>query len=149
MQKVFRIVDAQFKDDLSGQGAKIYGGRWNPKGVPVLYASEHISLCMLENMVYMAQDLYRRPFHLLTLQIPLETVQDIDEKRLKRNWIKDMEYTQWLGSQFFQEDGFVLKVPSAIVKEEFNFVINTNHIHFKKVKIIENRLFYFDERLFS
>ena len=47
----YRIVDEKFKDDLSGDGAKLYGGRWNPKGSPLLYCSEHISLCMLENMV--------------------------------------------------------------------------------------------------
>lgn len=145
---VNRIVDAKYKDDLSGSGAKEHGGRWNPKGKPAMYCSEHISLCMLENMVYMTNDIIKRPFCLIQLDIPDEFIQEINHQALKKSWYEDIDYTRWLGAQFLNQDGFILKVPSAIVHEEFNFMINTQHERMKEVKIIQQRPYFFDQRLF-
>lgn len=145
---IHRIVQERYKEDLSGEGARIYGGRWNPKGKAALYCSEHISLCMLENMVNMVDDLIRRNFCLMTLEIPDQKIHPIDTKALKKGWIKDFDYTQWLGKQFLEQEGFILKIPSAIVQEENNFMINPGHRDFKKVKVIQSKPFHFDERLF-
>lgn len=145
----YRIVDEKFKDDLSGDGAKLYGGRWNPKGSPLLYCSEHISLCMLENMVNMTTGLYRRNFSLIHLQLPLIEIQELNPDALKPDWFEDIDYTRWLGSQFLAQNGFILKVPSAVVPQEFNFIINPMHSHFKKIKISAQYPYHFDDRLFS
>lgn len=145
---IYRIVDTQYKDDISGYGAKLYGGRWNPIGRAVVYCAEHISLCMLENMVYMMNDLSKREFSLIKISIPNENIQSIDYQSLKKKWIKDVDYTQWVGAQFLNQNGFVLKVPSAIVEEEFNYLINPEHINFGEIKIISAKPFIFDERLF-
>jgi len=145
---IYRITHAKHKDDLSGEGARIHGGRWNPKGKPALYCSEHISLCMLENMANMVDDLIKRNFYLLCIDIPDQKIRSIDPEALKKNWIQDPDYSRWLGTQFLEQDGFILKIPSAIVNEEFNFMINPLHSEFKKIKVVKARPFYFDERLF-
>lgn len=145
---IYRIVHTKYQDDLSGEGARIYGGRWNPKGQAALYCSEHISLCMLENMVNMGDDLVRRQFTLLHLFIPEQKMRTIDSEALKKNWIQDFDYTQWLGNQFLEQDGFILKIPSAIVTEEYNYMLNPLHPDFRKVRVVKATPFYFDERLF-
>jgi RES domain-containing protein len=145
---IYRIVDTQYKEDVSGYGAKLYGGRWNPIGRSVVYCAEHISLCMLESMIYMMTDLSKREFSLVKISIPNNNIQSIDYQSLKKKWIKDLDYTQWVGAQFLNQNGFILKVPSAIVEEEFNYLINPEHINFADIKIISAKPFIFDERLF-
>lgn len=145
---VYRIVESKFKDDISGFGAKLYGGRWNSIGRAVVYCAEHISLSMLENMVYMTSGITQKDYSLVKISIPNENIQSIDYKSLKKKWINDVEYTQWVGTQFLNQNGFVLKIPSAIVEEEFNLIINPDHVNFKEVKIISTKPFHFDERLF-
>lgn len=145
---VYRIVEEKFKDDISGYGAQLFGGRWNPKGKPVLYCAAHISLSMLENLVYLSHFQVPGKYFLLHIEIPHETIQRISPTSLKKKWTTDVEYTRWIGYQFLEQNGFVLQVPSAIVPEEDNFVINTSHPLSQQIKIVKSRPFLFDERLF-
>lgn len=146
---IFRIVDARYSDDLSGEGARLYGGRWNPKGVPALYCSEHISLSALENMIYLNDQMIQRNYHLIHLQIPDDAVHSLDPKALKVGWHQDIDYTRWLGSQFIDQNGFILKIPSAVIQDEFNFLIKTDHALASQLHIQKKQPFIFDERLFK
>ncbi|MBL7771947.1 MAG: RES family NAD+ phosphorylase [Chitinophagaceae bacterium] len=146
---VYRIVDSRFSEDLSGEGARLYGGRWNSKGISALYCSEHISLAALENVVYLNDQLIVRDFHLMHIEIPDQAIHTIDPKALKKGWHQDVEYTRWLGTQFIDQKGFILKIPSAIIQEEFNFLINTEHVLNSSLKIVHQQVFMFDQRLFK
>jgi RES domain-containing protein len=147
---VYRVTNGEFINDLSGTGAKLYGGRWNPIGIPALYTTQHLSLAVLEILVHIKS--YRRPldYHLITIEIP-ETVSivSIDHQKLKKNWKDDIEYLQLIGYEFLTSlQSLVLQVPSAIIDAENNLIINPAHPDAGKIKIRSSKTFIFDKRLY-
>lgn len=146
---IYRLANTAFKDDLHGEGARMYGGRWNTKGLPVLYATEHISLAVLEVLVNKStKELYQSSFHLLKIEIEESEVHYITISDLKKNWTDDIEYTRAIGNRFLNDpEVWILKVPSSVINEEYNFMINPYHENFKKLVIIENKLYNFNYRL--
>ena len=145
---IYRLTTSEFANDLSGDGAKIYGGRWNPAGFAALYISEFISLSILEILV--RADKFTSPdtYTLLNIQIPENSVANIELKKLKDGWQSHIEYTRSIGEEFLKTNQtLVLKVPSAIVPQEHNFLINPQHKDFKKIKIISTELLELDKRL--
>lgn len=148
---VYRFSHEKFADDLTGTGAALKGGRWNMVGLNALYTSERISLGLLEVLVNAntLEDL--KMIHLMQITIPdSETILEISSDQLKKNWIKDVEYSQWLGSDLLSENKYlVLKVPSVIIEDEWNYVLNTKHKNYSKIKLIKSDKFDFDERLFK
>ena len=147
---VYRLATALYKDDLSGTGAKLFGGRWNSTGVPTLYTTENISLAVLE--ILARADKYTLPdnYHLIKINIPDQLQHPVITKtKLKKGWKDDIGYTQFMGDAFIKSsESLVMKVPSAVVDEENNFILNIQHNDFKKVKITSTFLFHFDKRLF-
>lgn len=126
------------------------GGRWNPVGISCIYTSEHISLALLE-ILASAQTLEElQSIRLMEIQLPATiTIGEVKLKSLKRDWSRDIGYTQWLGKEIIQSGGLpVFRIPSAIVPNESNFILNPLHPDFKKIKLSHQTDFYFDERLF-
>lgn len=147
---VYRLTSGAYTTDLSGTGAKLFGGRWNSPGLPALYTTEHISLAVLEVLVHIKA--YRRPldYHLISIEIPDTTdAVTIDQHKLKKNWKDDAAYGQFIGDEFLQAgQSMILRVPSAIIPEEYNLVINPSHPGAGKIKIRESKIFIFDKRLY-
>ncbi len=147
---VYRLASALYKEDLSGTGAKLFGGRWNSKGITVLYTTENISLCVLEILAH--ADKYTIPdnYHIIKINVPDTTGHPVITKsKLKKSWKDDVGYTQFMGDEFIKSnDALLMKVPSAVVDEENNFILNIQHPDFKKVKILSTASFHFDKRLF-
>ena len=148
---VYRITNSRYSNDITGTGAKLMGGRWNSKGVPLLYVSEHISLAVLEMLVNTKFKDFIIPLDLLSIQIPEKVTQgEISLKKMKKDWITDYGYTRFMGDEFIKnKQSLLLKIPSVVITEEFNYLVNPLHPDFKKIKIIETRSFKTDERLFS
>lgn len=145
---VYRISNEIYKDDISGNGAAINGSRWNSKNIKMLYTGEYISLSILESLVHLRQIDIPQKQYLLTVQIPDNEFQDILLTKLKANWQQHLSYTQWIGDQFVSAGkSLVLKIPSVVVPQEHNFLINPLHKDFKKVKIIDSELLELDKRL--
>lgn len=146
---VYRLSQAEHAQDMSGTGARLYGGRWNMTGIPALYASEHISLCVLEILVKAVSLEYLQALQLLEIEIADEySVKTIEEKKLKKDWFSDFAYTQWMGTEMLkQKDILVFRCPSAIIHNEWNYVFNPLHPSYKKVKARIQKRFYFDKRL--
>ena len=147
---VYRLVNGDFKDDLSGTGSKLYGGRWNSAGLNAVYTTENISLAILEILVHIKR--YRIPsdYHLLSINIP-DTIKPmiINKEKLKKNWKDDPPYSQFIGDEFLKEtQSLILKVPSSIVDQENNFILNPSHADASKIKITSTMLFEFDKRLY-
>ncbi len=147
---IYRLAIDTYSNDLTGTGAKLLGGRWNSVGVPALYCTENISLAVLEILVRTSLQNIPVNYRLIKLELPDNISPTIiSNQKLKRKWKEDVSYTQWLGDQFLKaNNSLLLKVPSAIVEEENNFVLNPKHVNFHKVGIISNKKFEFDKRLY-
>ena len=148
---VYRFSHRKFAHELSGTGARLKGGRWNPAGIEVLYASESISLALLEILVNAGSLEELQMIRLMEIDIPATAeCHEIKLQSLKKDWYHDIDYTQWLGREILQSKKTLLcQCPSAIVHKENNYLINTLHVDFKKVRLLNTADFYFDERLFK
>jgi RES domain-containing protein len=144
----YRLASENYALDLSGEGAALYGGRWNPAGLRTLYSAQHVSLAILEILVRTLSGVRPQDYYLVILEMPDNSINKIDSSSLKNNWKVNIEYSQWIGEEFLKEnESLVLQVPSAIVERENNFVINPFHKDFKKVRIIDHEPLMLDERL--
>lgn len=148
---VYRIVKEKYADELSGIGAATTGGRWNSKGIEVIYTSQSIALATLEVLVHLSKNLIPNDLMLLEIYIPDEIVPlTLKKEKLPNNWFvfPPLKITENIGNHFVQEQkSLILKVPSAIVKNEYNLLINPNHPDFKRVKVNYKEKFNFDPRL--
>ncbi|MEO6539874.1 MAG: RES family NAD+ phosphorylase [Ferruginibacter sp.] len=148
---VYRITNSLFKDDISGTGAKLKGARWNMPGSSMLYTAQTISLSVLELLVHIGLQDIQKFYHLLAISIPEDAPStEINITKLKKDWLEDEDYTAFMGTQFLKTNtNLILKVPSAIITEEYNFLINPYHPDFKKAKIKKSNPFIFDQRLYT
>lgn len=148
----YRLVNETYREDLSGYGSFLYGGRWNSKGLYALYGAEHISLAALEIVVNYDRGMYKLlpQYYLLTLEVPETPVVQINNDMLKKKWTEDVSYTQFMGDQFLQQNRhLLLRMPSAVIPEEYNWMLNPQHRDFKKIKITGLRPYGLDNRLFG
>jgi RES domain-containing protein len=151
MITLYRFAHEKYKDDLSGEGARLYGARWNSKGFPVVYTSTTISLSLLELFIHKASYDEIATNFLMIIEVggDLE-IPEIRLSKLKEDWAEDEGNTRWIGDEFLKaSSSLLLRVPSAIIPEETNVLINPRHKDFKKVKVKAARKFEFDARLFK
>ncbi|MCK5828184.1 RES domain-containing protein [Candidatus Bipolaricaulota bacterium] len=144
---------AKYIKDLSGTGARIVGGRWNNKGSAVVYAAQSRALAVLESLVHFSPTTVPKNYKIATLYIP-DTVSQavVSMKALPKDWklspppseIPSMG-TKWLDSN----TTLILIVPSAIVSEEKNLIINPAHLEMDQVQLVNIEKFTFDKRLFA
>lgn len=148
---VYRFSNKTYASDLSGTGAKMFGGRWNHKGLAGLYTSSAISLALLEVLVNALALEQLTSLALLKLEIPATLESSVRElTNLKKDWDYDLEYTRFIGSEFLQNRSFLmLKCPSAVVQEESNYLLNPLHEEYGKLKIVSVAEYIFDKRLFK
>lgn len=148
---LYRFSHRKFAHEISGYGARLKGGRWNPAGLAVLYTSETISLALLEILAntYTFEEL--QMMQLMEIHVPDNaSCQEIKLQNLKKNWHQDFDYTQWMGKEILlTQKTLLFRCPSAIVHKEHNLLVNPLHPEYKKVKVHEASDFYFDERLFK
>ncbi|HTD41452.1 MAG TPA: RES family NAD+ phosphorylase [Mucilaginibacter sp.] len=150
---VYRLCRKTYANDLSGRGAEISGGRWNSKGIAALYTSSSRALCAIEIIVHVPAGIIPKDYHMVTIDIPDNiSIKTMEAKDLPAKWNSNpiSLSTQRIGNIFFSEQKeMVLKVPSSIIKEEWNYILNPLHKDFKKIKIINAEPFTFDKRLFN
>ena len=137
---------------LDGAGAKKAGGRLNSKGIPLVYTGQSISLCVLEVAVHLPLGLLPLDYVLLTIEIPDDIpIKTIAPLLLPLNWRVTLHAleTQQIGDDLYDEGAFcVMKVPSASIVTEHNYLINPNHPSFSRIQITNTIPFDFDSRLF-
>ncbi|MCF6342391.1 MAG: RES family NAD+ phosphorylase [Bacteroidales bacterium] len=143
---------SEFGRDLSGKGAEKAGGRWNSKGVAVVYTSRSRALCVAEIAVHTALGIVPRDFELVNIEIPEDLpLFEVNEKLLPTGWnsFPFPGKTQEVGDKLLLEIKYaVIKVPSAVVQGDFNYLLNPAHPGFSKVKVLRTEAFSFDVRLF-
>lgn len=149
--RVFRIASKKHIRDLSGTGALLYGGRWNEAGTAALYTSSHLSLAALELLCQ--SPLHAFPSQLYSIEIELpDKIKGIEIKtaELPQNWkqIPAGATTKKIGTRILKENKYLfIKVPSAVLPGEYNYILNPQHAKAPLLKIINCEPFTFDQRL--
>jgi RES domain-containing protein len=148
MSIIYRLATEMYCDDIAGNGAKLYGGRWNPIDYAMLYGASHISLAALEILVHNQSRNFYQNYILLDLQLPETTDKKIvNPNQLKLYWEFDSDYTQKIGKDFLESNLLLMHVPSIVVPREFNILVNPNHKHFSKIIVKNKELYTWDKRL--
>ncbi len=151
MITAWRICPAgRVRTAFSGEGAFLYGGRWNSPGVSVVYTSAARSLAALEMLVHLddPNDLAALKFVVIPVEVPEGCIGEAS--RLPRNWwmYPAPSSSARIGDAWIASgDSPVLRVPSAVVREEWNYLMNPAHPAFSKLKIGKPKRFAFDSRL--
>lgn len=149
--EVFRISKCVFSRDLSGTGARMYGGRWNSKGLPLLYSAGSRALALLETLVHVPQKNLPKDLCLTVIQLPdALSIQTIRPADLPNDWrtIPIQPVLQEIGDNWLKNGtAAILRVPSVIVPEENNYLINPLHPESEKIEITSSNPFIFDDRL--
>ena len=144
----YRIIHKLYSSKLFASGL---AGRWNGNSRKVIYCAESIALAFLENMVRRQGVGFNSDFKTMILDIPDDLdLQTITSKQLPAGWrdITDYSKCQPIGNAWYDAGILpVLKVPSAVLPESFNLVINTLHPDFKKIKLIKTTDLIPDERI--
>src|SRR6187551_3034366 len=151
--EVFRLARKKYPIELSGKGASISGARWNSKGTEIIYCAQNRALAMAEVLVHLSLATLPSHFVMLTIEIPEDiSVEELNLDKVGVDWnvFPCTFETPLLGDDFIKRnETCVLKVPSAVVKGDFNFLINPHHALFNKIKITEQVDFPFDKRIFK
>lgn len=148
---VYRIASPKWARDLSGTGAKLYGGRWNSPGIAMLYTGQNISLAMLEILVNATRHQLVVPFAVLEIEIP-DDIYKPTINNLPTNWdlYPHSASTQEFGNRWIEtQHSLALSVPSSANVFEQNILINPLHPLFNEVKINSQSPLYFTQRLYS
>jgi RES domain-containing protein len=153
MRSAWRIVRAAHVNSaFTGEGARVYGGRWNSRGTPVIYVSEHESLAALELFVHLTplspEDLYRS----FRLEWEDKYTESFPPKNLPPYWNAEPPtvQTMQIGDNWVQAGKSVaLAVPSVLTASEVNFLLNPKHPDFKRIKISQPVDYRFDSRLLN
>lgn len=150
MKRVYRITRSKYKDDLSGEGARLYGGRWNRPGIAALYTSETRSLALLELIVHFnSAAALKMDYVFMTLEIDESYIENIQLKDLPKDFISFNNSKLWAITEemFFKKDKLAIRVPSVLVPQEFNLIINPIHHQAGLLKVVDKEAAVLDERL--
>ncbi len=149
------IKKKHLHDALSGEGARLGGGRWNHAGIPVVYASETLSLVVLELFIHFTRRDITISKSLLAIPVlmpvTIKTI-EVSVQDLASGWNSSppSDFTRDIGTDWVRSGASaVLRVPSAIIPEEHNFVINVKHPDFIDITVGESRPFALDDRVWK
>ncbi len=145
---VYRITLSVYTDALKASGR---AARWNPNKTEIIYTASNRSLACLENVVHRGQLGLSQIFSIMTININDKIEKEkISLNELPKDWKEfyQMPFTQTLGEKWLRENKTaVMEVPSSVIEEEVNYLINPLHNDYKFIKIIKTGPFVFDQRI--
>lgn len=147
---IYRICRAEFAQSLNASG---FSGRWNIRGQQVIYASSTRSLAALELLANRSGAELKDAYKVMVLNVPdhLDSCHTILPKMLPLDWMLFSNYgrLQKVGSDWYEAtETLLMKVPSVLIHQEFNYLLNTQHADFKtQVRLLEVEDFAWDNRL--
>lgn len=147
---VWRITKARYAPScLDGAGAKLAGGRWNEKGVPLAYCSSSLSLATLELFVHLDPAQVPASMVAVPVEIPASVGIEVAAPPLGWDSLPVGNASQRYGTDWAMSlRSLVLEVPSAIVKSERNYLVNPLHPDIAKLRLLSAQPFTFDPRMF-
>lgn len=149
MARFYRLVQARWAhDSMSGEGARIAGGRWNPPGLPVVYLAGSRSLAALEIVVHAPREVLSLEWRIFEVEVPDDMIEMA--RRLPKDWqsLPSSPTARRFGEAWLREArSLALKVPSAIVPEESVILLNPRHPRVDRVRVSKPEGFRFDPRI--
>ena len=149
---VYRLVKERFSDaPLSTEGARKYGGRWNPVGIGILYTSSSPELALLEQLVHLPALPYSDLPRLVLIKLALPGTPKILEG-LPPKWRESEDYKtnhQLIGNWLNNPDVIAIGVPSAVVAESYNYLLHPLHVDYAAIQVVDTYPFSIDPRLWN
>jgi RES domain-containing protein len=150
--KIWRICRERYAADaFSGEGARRFGGRWNSRGVPMVYCSSSLALAAIELFVHLEPNLQPDDLVSIAAELPAgEPARRLELVDLPKEWWNDdFEPLRKLGNDWIREkQSLALMVPSAPLHMEWNVLVNPLHPAVKEISIEPVQAFHFDARMF-
>lgn len=130
--KAYRICHKEFANSaFSGEGARLFGGRWNAKGVKAVYLADSAALATLEIMVHINDQSELSNYNLFEVSFNHKDVIELNEQDLPSDWADSPipNSTVQMGSAWLQsQKSAILKVPTVVIKAQcFNYILNISH----------------------
>lgn len=151
MMRAWRIVKAKHAlNAFDGEGARLFGSRWSSPGVRVVFTSETLSLATLEILIHLQSSSILKSYVTFSVEFSEEAVQDVDHTLLPKDWRNSPPQlkTQIIGDNWVRSaSSAILRVPSAVIVHEHNFLMNPLHPEFAKLAISVPRPLVIDPRL--
>lgn len=151
--RLWRVGQRKYaKTAATGEGAKRTGGRWNSPGVAVVYTAGSLSLAVLEVRVHLSPEEFPVGYVKTAVDLPADYVQKVPADHLPRGWkwANPPRSVRRFGDEWVAERRSVaLRVPSAVVDVDYNYLLNPAHPDFSNVVFGEPTVFRFDPRLFG
>jgi RES domain-containing protein len=151
MPIAWRIVKKRHADSaFRGEGARQYGGRWNSPGIPIAYASETRALCLLEVLAGLGSIRHLQSYVLIPATFDDSLILSVVQERLRADWRQSPPppSTQQIGDEWASlEQSAILRVPSVIVPDEHNYLLNPVHPDFQHIRIGSPEEITIDSRL--
>lgn len=145
---VFRITTKRWAGVLTASG---FPARWNSKGTHIIYTASSRALTCLENLVHRSGEGLHQQFRITEIFIPNHiSVEAVNQEELPDGWnqLDNYHYCQHIGDQWIENDEtLLLKVPSSIIRDESNILINPHHPEFSIIEVKNITPFTFDKRL--
>ncbi len=148
--RLVRPTFGEASQAFSGEGARRYGGRWNGPGRPLVYASLHLSLAALETLAHADRRRFERDYVAFTVHVPHALVLELRVEDLPPDWRErpTSAGARAIGDAWLEQRASVaLTVPSVLVPQERNLLLDPHHPRFGEVTIGPPQPFRFDERL--
>jgi RES domain-containing protein len=146
---LWRLTKAQYAHTaFDGEGARLYGGRWNSPGRAVVYLAGSLALAALEILVHVKSQRELEGYVKLRVEAPKDVVSE--PSALPSNWRQGRapDETRAIGDAWLQAgETLLLRVPSVIIPEESNYLLNPSHPDFDRLTVGEAEPFSFDPRL--
>jgi len=153
MTRVWRIIKTRYSEDaFSGEGARLYGGRWNSSGTRMVYTSGSKSLATLELLVHLHSTSVLPSFSICPVDFDDSLVEFLEPAKLPREWRQSPPpiSLQAIGDDWISRgSSVVLRVPSVVIQTEHNYLINPAHSNFKELVIGDMAVLDLDPRLIS
>ncbi|NII28585.1 RES family NAD+ phosphorylase [Pseudoflavitalea sp. X16] len=147
---VYRVGKTRYAQDLTGEGARLHGGRWNHKLTACIYTAESRSLATLEYTVNTNIEDIPRSLSITTYEIPDDGILYVRISELPGNWKEAPapSATKDFGTRLLKEADYpVIRFPSTIIPYEFNYILNPLHPNSDDFQIVDIRDFVYDVRI--
>lgn len=149
--RVWRLVKSRYASTaFDEEGARLYGSRWNSPGHSAAYAADSPALAVLEVLVHLGESSLLSTYSLIAASIPDDSIEDVDPSLLFPGWNRwpPPPRTQSIGNEWLlSRRSLALRVPSVLVPDSANLIVNPNHTDFDSFHIESVQPYRFDSRL--